>query len=90
MANTVQAKKRAKQDVKRRAHNMSLRSALRTAVKKVQKAVLAGNKAAAAAAFKESQPIIDAIADKGIVHKNKAARQKSRLSAAIKTMPAGA
>jgi small subunit ribosomal protein S20 len=86
MANSAQARKRARQAVKQRAHNMSLRSTLRTAVKKVQKAVDAGDKAAAQAVFKESQGIIDSIADKKIIHKNKAARHKSRLSAAIKAL----
>jgi small subunit ribosomal protein S20 len=86
MANTAQARKRARQNNKQHAHNVGLRSAFRTAVKKVQKAVLAGDKAAAQAAFRESQPLIDGIADKRIVHKNKAARHKSRLSDAIKAM----
>lgn len=86
MANTAQAKKRALQAVKRRAHNMSLRSKLRTAIKKVRKAIVAGDKAAAQAVFKESQSVIDSIADKKIVHKNAAARYKSRLSAAIKAI----
>ncbi len=84
MANTVQARKRARQAVERRAQNMSQRSELRTAIKKVRKAVAAGDKAAAQAVFKESQGIIDSIADKRIIHKNAAARHKSRLSAAIK------
>ncbi|MDI6747355.1 MAG: 30S ribosomal protein S20 [Rhodocyclaceae bacterium] len=84
MANTVQARKRARQAVERRAQNMSQRSELRTAIKKVRKAVAAGDKTAAQAVFKESQSIIDSIADKRIIHKNAAARQKSRLSAAIK------
>lgn len=88
MANSAQARKRARQAVKQRAHNMSQRSTLRTAIKKVQKAVDAGDKAAAQAVFKESQSIIDSIADKKIVHKNKVARHKSRLSAAIKALPA--
>lgn len=86
MANTAQARKRAIQAIKRRAHNMSLRSRLRTAIKKVRKAVAAGDKAAAQAIFKESQRIIDSIADKKIIHKNAAARHKSRLSAAIKAL----
>ena len=86
MANTAQARKRARQAVKQRGHNAGLRSELRTAIKKVAKAVLAGDKAAAKAVFIESESIIDRIADKNIVHKNKAARHKSRLSAAIKTM----
>jgi len=88
MANTAQARKRARQAIVRRAHNMSLRSELRTAIKKVRKAVAAGDKAAAQAVFKESQSVIDSIADKKIIHKNTAARQKSRLSAAIKAITA--
>jgi len=86
MANTAQARKRARQAVKQRGHNAGLRSELRTAIKKVAKAVLAGDKAAAKAVFIESESIIDRIAEKNIVHKNKAARHKSRLSAAIKAM----
>lgn len=86
MANTAQARKRARQATQRRAHNMSLRSELRTAIKKVRKAILAGDKAAAQAVYKESQSTIDSIADKRIVHKNTAARCKSRLSAAIKAL----
>ena len=88
MANSAQARKRARQAVKQRAHNASLRSALRTAIKKVIKAVEAGDKAAAQAAFSENISVIDRIADKKIIHKNKAARHKSRLSAAVKAMAA--
>ncbi len=86
MANSAQARKRARQAVKQRAHNASLRSTLRTAIKKVVKAVEAGDKATALLVFKESESVIDRIADKEIIHKNKAARHKSRLSAAIKAM----
>jgi small subunit ribosomal protein S20 len=86
MANSAQARKRARQAVKQRAHNASLRSTLRTAIKKVAKAVEAGDKAVAQLVFKESESVIDRIADKEIIHKNKAARHKSRLSAAIKAM----
>jgi small subunit ribosomal protein S20 len=86
MANSAQARKRARQAVKQRAHNVGLRSSIRTAIKKVRKAIGTGDKAAAQAVFKESQCIIDAIADKRIIHKNTAARQKSRLSAAIKAL----
>ncbi|MGO4763360.1 30S ribosomal protein S20 [Cupriavidus sp. 2KB_3] len=88
MANSAQARKRARQAVAQNAHNSSLRSRLRTAVKAVRKAIDAGDKAAAAEIFKQSQTVIDSIADKKIVHKNKAARHKSRLSAAIKSMAA--
>ncbi|MFN3593346.1 MAG: 30S ribosomal protein S20 [Thiobacillaceae bacterium] len=86
MANSAQARKRARQSAKRRLHNMALRSEYRTAVKKVRKAVAAGDKAAAQAVFQAAMRVIDSIADKKIVHKNKAARHKSRLSAAIKAM----
>ncbi len=86
MANSAQARKRARQAVKRRAQNVSLRSTLRTAIKKVRKAIDAGDKTAAQAVFKESQSVIDSISDKNIMHKNAAARHKSRLSAAIKAL----
>ena len=86
MANTAQARKRARQSVKVNAHNASLRSSLRTAIKKVIKAVEAGDKAAATASYIANVSIIDRIADKNIIHKNKAARHKSRLNAAIKAM----
>jgi small subunit ribosomal protein S20 len=86
MANSAQARKRAKQAVKQRDHNSSLRSELRTAIKRVAKAIAAGDKAAAKTVFSESTSTIDSIADKKIIHKNKAARHKSRLSAAIKAM----
>lgn len=86
MANSAQARKRARQNLKQRARNASLRTAFRSAVKKVIKAIEAGDKAAAQAVFNDSQKIIDSIADKGVFHKNKAARHKSRLSARIKAM----
>lgn len=88
MANSAQSRKRARQALKQRVHNASLRTAFRTAVKKVLKAVEAGDKAAAQATFVESVKVIDRIADKGVFHKNKAARHKSRLSAKIKAMAA--
>ncbi|UZD54182.1 30S ribosomal protein S20 [Caldimonas aquatica] len=81
-------RKRARQDVKLNAANSALRSKFRTAVKNVQKAVQAGDKARAAELFQSAQKVIDSIADKGIFHKNKAARHKSRLSAAIKALSA--
>ena len=86
MANTAQARKRARQAVKQRAHNASLRSTLRTAIKKIIKAVEAGDKVVATAAYSENVSVIDRIADKNIIHKNKASRHKSRLNAAIKAM----
>ena len=90
MANTAQARKRARQTVKINAHNAALRSRLRTAVKAVRKAIAAGDQAAAKEVLRTSAKTIDIIADKNIVHKNTAARQKSRLSAAIKAMSAAA
>ena len=86
MANTKQAAKRARQAVKTRSRNMAQRSELRTAIKKVTAAVATGDKAKAEAVFKDSVSTIDSIADKKIIHKNKAARHKSRLSAAIKAI----
>lgn len=86
MANSAQARKRARQALKNRAHNASLRTAFRTAVKKVLKSVEGGDKAVAQATFQQSVKVMDRIADKGVFHKNKAARHKSRLSAKIKTM----
>jgi small subunit ribosomal protein S20 len=86
MANIASARKRARQAVKQNAHNSSLRSRLRTAIKAVRKAVATGDKAAAAARFQASTSVIDSIADKNIIHKNAAARHKSRLAAAVKRM----
>ena len=90
MANTAQARKRARQALVARARNTSQHSHLRTAIKAVRKAVEAGDKAAAQKIFEQSVSVIDRIADKGVVHKNVAARNKSRLSAAIKAMGAAA
>lgn len=81
-------RKRARQDVKLNAANSSLRSKFRTSIKNVLKAVAAGDKTQAAELFKTAQGVIDSIADKGIFHKNKAARHKSRLSAKIKALAA--
>jgi small subunit ribosomal protein S20 len=81
-------RKRARQDVKLNAQNSSLRSHFRTVIKAVQKAVLGGDKAKATDTFKDAQKVIDSVADKGIFHKNKAARQKSRLAAKLKAMAA--
>jgi small subunit ribosomal protein S20 len=90
MANSAQARKRARQAMVQRDRNMSQRSELRTAIKKVRKAIEAGDQAAAASVFQASMSTIDSIADKKIVHKNKAARHKSRLAKAIKGMSAAA
>jgi small subunit ribosomal protein S20 len=86
MANSAQARKRARQAVKRREHNVSLRSKLRTAIKRLRKVIEMGSKAEAEAVFSKTASTIDSIAGKGIIHRNKAARQKSRLSAAIKAI----
>lgn len=86
MANTAQARKRARQSVERNKHNSSLRSMLRTAIKRVRQSIETGDKAAAGAMFQKATSVIDRIADKKIIHKNKAARHKSRLAAAIKAL----
>jgi len=87
MANTAQARKRARQSVKRRAHNTSLRSELRTAIKKVRKAIAAGDKAGAQAVLDSSRAGIDSLARKRVVHPNTASRYTSRLQAAVKALP---
>jgi small subunit ribosomal protein S20 len=81
-------RKRARQDVKLNAANTALRSKFRTVVKNVQKAVAAGDKDKAADLFKSAQSVLDSVADKGIFHKNKAARHKSRLAAKVKALSA--
>ena len=86
MANTKQARKRSRQARERNHHNTALRSRLRTAIKKVRKAIATGDKAAAAAELRTSTRVIDSIADKKVVHKNLASRNKSRLAAAVKAM----
>ena len=87
MANTKQARKRSRQARANNQHNTALHSQLRTAIKKVRKAIASGDKTSAAAQLRASTSVIDSIADKKIVHKNLAARNKSRLAAAIKAMP---
>ncbi|MES2088678.1 MAG: 30S ribosomal protein S20 [Pseudomonadota bacterium] len=79
-------RKRVRQDIKLNAANSAMRSKFRTAVKGVLKAVASGDKAKASDAFKSAQCVIDSIADKGLFHKNKAARHKSRLSAKVKAL----
>lgn len=90
MANIKSAKKRARQAEKHRQHNASLRSMVRTYIKKVLGAVSAGDKKQAEEALKAAQPVIDRMAAKGLLHKNKAARHKSRLSATVKKLSADA
>ena len=86
MANTAQAKKRARQAEKHRQHNVTLRSMVRTTIKKVVNAIAAGEKVQAEAAYKVSVPSIDSMARKGLISKNKAARHKSRLNARIRVL----
>ncbi len=86
MANSPQAKKRARQADKRRMQNASQRSAMRTEIKKVTSAIEAGDKAAADAAYRNAVSAIDSSVGKGLVHKNAAARQKSRINTRIRAM----
>ena len=86
MANSAQARKRARQAEKRRQQNASRRSTMRTYMKNVLKAIEAGDKEAASSAFKAAVPQIDKAAGEGLVHQNKAARHKSRMNARIKAM----
>ncbi|KAF1011478.1 MAG: 30S ribosomal protein S20 [Burkholderia gladioli] len=88
MAHSAQARKRARQAAKANLHNSALRSKFRTAIKAVRKAIGAGDQVKAAELYKAATKTVDTIADKKIVHKNKAARHKSRLSAAIKSLQA--
>jgi small subunit ribosomal protein S20 len=86
VANIQSARKRARQAVKRRERNASLRTAARSAIKEVKKAIAAGDKAAAAAALEKSRPVIDRVAAKGVLHPNAASRHKRRLAHAIKSL----
>ena len=86
MANIKSARKRARQALKRNSRNFSLRTAARTAIKNVRKAIAAGDKSAASAALDKSRSVIDSVAAKGVLHRNAAARHKSRLAHAIKAM----
>lgn len=90
MANSAQARKRARQAARHRARNASHRSTVRTSIKKVVAAIDAGDRAAAASAFQAAVPIIDKMAGKGILHKNKAARHKHRLALRIRALPEAA
>jgi len=84
VANTKSAEKAARQAVKHRAANTANRSRLRSAIRKSVEASAAGKKDEARASFNSAQPIIDAMVTKGLIHRNKAARHKSRLSARAK------
>jgi small subunit ribosomal protein S20 len=87
MANIASARKRARQALKRRERNMSLRTAARSAIKEVKKAIAAGNKANATTALEKSRAIIDRVVAKGVLHPNAASRHKRRLAHAIKSLP---
>ena len=86
MANIASARKRARQAEIRRRHNAALRSELRSAIRSVRKAIAAGDKKGARTVLARASSVIDSIADKRIIHKNAAARHKSRLAARIKAM----
>ena len=86
MANIASAKKRARQAEQRRRHNQARRSMMRTELKRVIKAIESGNRAEAEAAYKEAVPVIDRMATRGLIHRNKAARHKSRLNAKIRAL----
>ena len=89
MANSPQARKRARQNDKRRAHNAGLRSFVRTKIKQVLASVNSGDANASQDALKQAVPVIDKMVSKGIIAKNKAARHKSRLNAKVKALAAG-
>jgi len=89
VANSPQARKRARQNEKRRQHNAGLRSMVRTYIKRTYSAIASGDAEAAKSAYTAAVPVIDRMADKGIIHKNKAARHKSRLNAQVKALAAG-
>ena len=86
MANSSQARKRARQNIKRNLHNTSLTSAMRTAIKSLLKQIQAGSKDAATSAYKRATVLIDRLAGKSIIHTNKAARLKSRLTKRLKAI----
>ena len=86
MANIKSAEKAARQAEKHRARNVALRSRMRSAVREVTSAVAAGNKQAAEANYRVAVPLIDTLVNKQIIHRNKAARHKSRLAARVRAM----
>lgn len=87
MANIQSAKKRARQAVKRRAHNVALRSRVRTEIRNVLKTIASGDKEAAKAQFKSVVPLIDRMATKGILRKSRAAHYKSQINTRLRAMP---
>jgi small subunit ribosomal protein S20 len=90
VANTKSAEKAARQAEKHRAHNIALRSRMRSALRKVNAAIASGDPENARQSFRDAVPMIDTLVSKKIVHRNKAARHKSRLAARIRKIPAKA
>lgn len=86
MANTSSAEKAARQAIKHRVRNVALRSRLRSALRNVTTAIGSGNKETARASYQAALPVIDSLVNKEIIHRNKAARHKSRLALRIKSM----
>ena len=86
MANTKSAEKAARQAVKHRARNVPLRSKSRSAIRKAVDAIAGGDKAQATVAYKDATAVVDSLVNKGLVHKNKASRHKSRLAARLKAL----
>ena len=86
MANSAQARKRGRQNEIRRRRNQSARSRLRTSIKKVVRAIQAGDREAAASAYRDAVPAVDRAAGRGLIHRNKAARHKKRLNARIRAI----
>ncbi|MCP5328348.1 MAG: 30S ribosomal protein S20 [Steroidobacteraceae bacterium] len=86
MANTKSAEKAARQADQHRARNVALRSRVRSAIRKVNEAVGAGNKSAAQTSYREAVSLVDSLVNKRIVHRNKASRHKSRLAAKVKAL----
>ena len=86
MANSASSRKRARQAVQRNKHNSQIRAKARTFIKKVAYAIEAGNKKEAISGFEAMKKNVDQAVNKGLIHKNQAARKKSRLSAQIKTL----
>lgn len=86
MANSAQARKRGRQNETRRRRNQSARSRFRTSLKKVVSAIRAGDREAAAQAYRDAVPAIDRAAGRGLIHRNKAARHKKRLNARVRAL----
>ena len=89
MANTKSAEKAARQAEKHREHNVTLRSRMRTAIRKVNDAVAKGDKAEANSSYRAAVPVIDTLVNKRIIHRNQANRHKSRLAARVKAVSLG-